>query len=118
MSVAGTVPIAGHCDPRFTQVRQAFESNFALHGELGAAVSVYREGRKVVDLWGGWAECTRTRPWTEHTLVNVFSVGKGIATLGVLDCVARGISTWMRRSRATGHASPEPTRARSVCVKC
>ena len=34
-------------------MRQAFVENFALRNELGAACSIYYQGEKVVDLWGG-----------------------------------------------------------------
>ncbi|MVO85974.1 serine hydrolase [Streptomyces sp. p1417] len=37
----------------FEPVRDAFVRNFAAAGERGAAVVVYRDGRPVVDLWGG-----------------------------------------------------------------
>ena len=48
------------------------------------------EGRPVVDLWCGWGDQARTRPWREDTLVNVFSVGKAFAALCALMLVARG----------------------------
>jgi CubicO group peptidase (beta-lactamase class C family) len=85
------LPIGGDCDPRFEPVRAAFRRNFQQLGELGAALTIYIDGHKVVDLWGGWADAARTLPWHENTLVNVFSVGKAISTLAVLDCVARGL---------------------------
>lgn len=78
-------PIGGTCDPRFATVGEAFATNFAERGEVGAAVCVVAGGRTVVDLWGGWADADRTRPWRADTLVNVFSVGKGLAAL----CCAR-----------------------------
>ena len=37
----------------FEPVREAFVRNFAELGDRGAAVAVYRDGHKVVDLWGG-----------------------------------------------------------------
>ncbi|HEX3405847.1 MAG TPA: serine hydrolase domain-containing protein [Caulobacteraceae bacterium] len=85
-----SVPIAGVCDPRFAPVREAFAGNFAQHDEIGAAVTLLVGGRKVADLWGGWADRARTRPWTEDTLVNFFSIGKAIAATCVLRLVQRG----------------------------
>ena len=58
--MADTLPIHGVCDPRFTSVRDAFADNFAQHGDFGAAVCVYLEGKPVLDLWGGWADAART----------------------------------------------------------
>ena len=86
-----TVPqIAGSCDTRFTPVREAFESNFREHGELGAAVTLTVKGRVVVDIWAGWMDAARTRAWERDTLVAVFSVGKAMAALCVLMLVERG----------------------------
>ena len=52
--------------------------NFAEYGELGAAVTVFVGGRKVVDLWGGVADERGGRAWDEDTVVPVFSCAKGI----------------------------------------
>ncbi|WP_067170423.1 serine hydrolase domain-containing protein [Microtetraspora niveoalba] len=69
---------SGWADERFGAVADAFSRNFAEHGELGAAVTVFVGGRKVVDLWGGVADGRTGRPWTEETVVPVFSCAKGI----------------------------------------
>ncbi|MFJ9907814.1 serine hydrolase domain-containing protein [Streptomyces sp. NPDC101152] len=73
--------VDGHCDERFAAVRTAFEENFRERGELGAAVTVSVDGEVVVDLWGGWADAARTRPWERDTLVNVWSTTKGPTAL-------------------------------------
>lgn len=72
----------------FEPVREAFAANLAARGDRGAAVAVYRDGRKVVDLWGGQADArTALRsadhpgtPWTEGTAQVVRSVTKGVAS--------------------------------------
>ncbi|MFJ5304536.1 serine hydrolase domain-containing protein [Streptomyces sp. NPDC088350] len=94
--------IDGHCDPRFTAVRTAFEENFRDRDELGAAVTVTVDGETVVDLWGGWADAARTRPWERDTLVNVWSTTKGpvalcahiLADRGLLDLDAPVAAYW------------------------
>ncbi len=85
-----TPEIYGRCDARFARVRDALARNFAQHGELGAAVAVELGGRAVVDLWGGWADESRSRAWRPDTLVNVFSVGKAVAAVALLREVERG----------------------------
>ncbi|HTO57699.1 MAG TPA: serine hydrolase domain-containing protein [Pseudomonadales bacterium] len=70
-------------------MRTAFAQNFHERGEVGAAVAVTVDGRFVVDLWGGWADEARTRAWQRDTLVNVFSVGKAVATVALLMLVER-----------------------------
>lgn len=87
----GDVPeIHGLCDARFTAVRDAMARNFRDHGEVGAAVSLTIDGRAVVDLWAGWTDAERSRPWQRDTLVDVFSVGKAMVTLALLKLVERG----------------------------
>ncbi|WP_228983021.1 serine hydrolase domain-containing protein [Streptomyces sp. DH12] len=73
MDVQGTV------DPGFEPVRDAFTRNFDQRGERGAAVAVYRDGRKVVDLWAGTRDVDGTAPWAVDTAQIVRSVTKGVA---------------------------------------
>ncbi len=84
------VPIDGSVDPAFDAVRSAFAENFSSRGELGAAVCVVVDGRRVVDLWGGWRDGGRQRRWQRDTLVNVFSVGKAVAAVCVARLVGQG----------------------------
>ncbi|MFG2431761.1 serine hydrolase domain-containing protein [Streptomyces sp. NPDC048590] len=83
--------IHGHCDDRFAAVRDAFEANFAERDELGAAVTVLLDGAPVVDLWGGWADGARTRPWERDTVVNVWSTTKGPTALCAHILADRGL---------------------------
>ncbi|MFG2369129.1 serine hydrolase domain-containing protein [Streptomyces mirabilis] len=83
--------VHGHCDARFAAVRTAFEENFRDRDELGAAVTVTLDGETVVDLWGGWADAARTRPWERETLVNVWSTSKGPTSLCVHILADRGL---------------------------
>ncbi len=83
--------IDGHCDPSFAGVRDALANNFEEHRELGAAVCVHVEGRAVVDLWGGHRDLAQQRPWQRDTLVNAWSVGKGVLAILALTLVERGL---------------------------
>ena len=83
-------PVAGWTDPRFTAVLEAFRDNFVEHGEVGASVCVTVGGRTVVDLWGGHADAEARRPFGPDTLVNVFSVGKGLVALLAARLLGRG----------------------------
>jgi CubicO group peptidase (beta-lactamase class C family) len=83
--------IHGTCDPQFEALRDALAENFAAHGELGAAATLIVDGRVVADLWGGWRDADRTTPWTQDTLVSVFSVGKAFAAICALMLVDRGV---------------------------
>ncbi len=73
--------VEGACDPRFSRVREVFVQNFSTCGETGAAVALTLDGRSVVDLWAGWADAERTRPWQRDTIVNVYSTTKGMTAI-------------------------------------
>ncbi|MFJ6633893.1 serine hydrolase domain-containing protein [Streptomyces sp. NPDC091376] len=73
MDVQGTVAEG------FEPVREAFIRNFEARGERGAAVAVYRDGVKVVDLWGGVRDVDGTEPWAVDTAQVVRSATKGVA---------------------------------------
>ena len=80
----------GKVDARFSRVRDVFAEGFASHGELGAAVAVTLDGELVVDLYQGFTDRARTRPWTESTLANLFSVTKAWTAVCVLRLVDEG----------------------------
>ncbi|MEU6993830.1 serine hydrolase domain-containing protein [Streptomyces sp. NPDC046465] len=76
-----TVHVHGTCAPGFESVREEFERSFAERGELGASVAATVGGEVVIDLWGGDADRTGTRPWERDTLVNIYSTTKGMTAL-------------------------------------
>ena len=81
--------IHGRCDDRFGAVREALERNLQ-DEELGARVAVDLDGEIVVDIWGGHTDVEQTKPWTEDTIVNVWSTTKTITSLAALMLVDRG----------------------------
>ncbi|MFD3695639.1 serine hydrolase domain-containing protein [Streptomyces sp. NPDC058646] len=89
-----TVDIQGVVAEGFEPVRDAFVRNFELLGDRGAAVAVYRDGRKVVDLWGGTRDADGTgpgTPWTADTAQIVRSATKGVAAAVPLLLHQRGL---------------------------
>jgi CubicO group peptidase (beta-lactamase class C family) len=84
------VAIEGTCDARFARVREAFAESFVSRRETGASISIALDGRTVVDLWGGWADKARTRPWTRDTIVNVYSTTKGLTAICAHRLAAEG----------------------------
>ena len=83
--------INGVCDPRYAAVRREFERNFRERGEIGAAVCVYENGKKVVDLWGGYKDVARTVPWDGDTIVIMNSVAKSMCALSTHILIDRGL---------------------------
>jgi len=86
--------IEGSADEGYGKVADAFRANFAAHREVGAAVAVYRNGVKVVDLWGGYRNGFTKTPWQQDTVVNMFSTTKGIASLAVTVAASRGLISY------------------------
>ncbi|OBG83873.1 EstA family serine hydrolase, partial [Mycobacterium sp. E136] len=83
--------IGGDVDEGYGKVADAFRRNLSSGREIGAAVAAYRDGRKVVDLWGGYRDASTRSPWRGDTLVNVFSTTKGVASLAVAVAASRGL---------------------------
>jgi CubicO group peptidase (beta-lactamase class C family) len=81
---------AGFTHERFAPAREVFEANLASGADLGASFAVTLEGESVVDLWGGWADEAKTRPWEEDTIVNVYSTTKTMTALTALLLADRG----------------------------
>jgi CubicO group peptidase (beta-lactamase class C family) len=81
----------------FERVRDAFAENFTQRGELGGATCAYRDGEKVVDLWGGIRNAETGAPWERDTMVIVFSATKGLAAMTLALAHSRGWLDYERR---------------------
>src|SRR5215471_17215600 len=66
------------------RIQPPFDENFEKFGDLGAAVSVWQDGKPLVDLCGGFQDAGREKPWTSDTLVLIWSATKGIGSTCVL----------------------------------
>ena len=82
--------VQGTADPRFEPVANAFADVVAVQSGSGASVAVWHSGAWVVDLWGGFADADRTRPWTADSIAMVYSVTKPFAAMGALLLADRG----------------------------
>ncbi len=61
-----------------------FRENFEKFDELGAALSIWQDGKPILDLYCGFRDARREKPWTDETLVLIWSATKGIGTACVL----------------------------------
>ncbi len=82
--------IQGTCAPEFAAVQETFAENFRRRGEIGAAVCVYKDGKKVVDLWGGHKDLAKIEPWAEDTIVIMNSLAKSMSALCMHILIDRG----------------------------
>ena len=82
--------VSGTCDARFAPVRDALAEQLD-KDELGAGIVLDVDGRTVVDIWGGWCDTERHRPWEQDTITNVWSTTKTVTNLAALMLVDRGL---------------------------
>ena len=106
--MVASIEVKGRCDNKFSRVQETFAENFASKDEIGATVAVYLDGVAVVDLWGGYADAARTKPWEQDTIVTVYSTTKGLTAIcahrlidqGKLDVDAPVASYWPEFAQA------------------
>lgn len=82
--------VEGTCDDRFSAMRDLLQANIDSGADLGASVAVTLAGEPVVDMWGGWADSEKTKPWGADTITNVWSTTKTMTNLAALVLVDRG----------------------------
>ena len=82
--------VSGTCDARFAPVRDALAEQLE-KDELGASIVLDIDGHTVVDIWGGWCDTERRRPWAQDTITNVWSTTKTVTNLAALMLVDRGL---------------------------
>jgi CubicO group peptidase (beta-lactamase class C family) len=85
------IEIHGHCDEKFQPFLRTFEKGFKDGKELGASFALSIDGELVIDVWAGFSDRAKTRPWQEDTLVFVASTSKIACALCGLMLVDRGL---------------------------
>ncbi len=79
--------------PELDHLQKTFEENFAMGLECGAALSVWIDGTECLSLHGGFQDPKRLVPWTDDTLVLVWSATKGPASACVVHAMEQaGVS--------------------------
>ncbi len=81
--------IEGACDKRFDAVGEALAASLD-DRDVGASVAVYLDDEPVVDIWAGYVDVERTRPWERDTITCVWSTTKTMAALCALILADRG----------------------------
>jgi CubicO group peptidase (beta-lactamase class C family) len=72
--------VSGAFDRHFAEAVRAFATLFPGPRFGGGALAVYITGRKVVDVWTGWADRDGTHQWTSDTGALAFSATKGLTS--------------------------------------
>ena len=72
------VTVEGNVSDGFERVADVF-ADLWKDVEVGASCCVFHEGKKVVDIWGGYIDREMTVPWQSDTLINVYSTTKAVS---------------------------------------
>ena len=83
--------IQGNCDHKFTEVKELFESIHSSGREIGSSFAVYKDGKALVDIWGGYTDKEQTNPWNKDSLATVWSTTKGVAAITCALAVEKGL---------------------------
>ena len=78
--------VQGTCKEKFLEIKKIFQQSFDSGEENGAAISVIQNDNVLINLFGGTKNGVDA--WDENTIVNTFSLSKGIYAA----CVSKLIS--------------------------
>ena len=82
--------VQGYTTDTFASLRDVFERQLDSGEDVGASIAVMLRCELVADIWGGYTDETKTRPWERDTIVNVWSVTKTMTFLVALMLSDRG----------------------------
>jgi Beta-lactamase len=123
-------------------VRDCFAEVVRAQPGTGAGFAAWCDGRLVADLWGGYADLERRRPWQASSLVQPYSVSKPFAAVCALGLVEAGrldldapVQRYWPEFRArrryvtcsrirpgwwhwTGRCLPRPSMTGTGCARC
>lgn len=82
--------IDGVSDSAFSDALDVFSQILEHPEQRGAALCVQVAGETVIDVWGGVTDRQGEQLWQRDTLINIFSSGKPIVAVVLLQMVAEG----------------------------
>ncbi len=82
--------VQGDIAPGFEPVAEVF-ADLQRALPQGAALAVYRDGEPLLDIWAGARDKAGELPWVADTRVNIFSAGKPLVAIAVLQLAAEGV---------------------------
>lgn len=86
----GAVEVHGEVAAGFEPVVAAFQAGIVEPRTTGAAMSVWRGGREVVNVWAGTADARSGSAWAADTTGVLFSCSKGLASIVIGRLAAAG----------------------------
>jgi len=85
------IEIKGYCEDKFNNVKDVFRTNFEENLEVGASFAVTIDGKHVIDIWSGFTDADKSKPWEKDTIVNVYSTTKVMTAICIHVLVDRGL---------------------------
>ena len=68
--------IYGECEDQFSGVKELFNELHSTDREVGSSFAVYKDGKPIVDIWGGHSNSNKETVWEKNTLATVWSTTK------------------------------------------
>ena len=96
--------IQGNCDHKFKEVKDLFQSLHSSGREVGSSFAVYKNGKPIVDIWGGYTDKQKTNLWNQGSLATVWSTTKGVAAITCALAVEKGLLDYEKK---VSHYWPE-----------
>ncbi|MCK4284772.1 MAG: beta-lactamase family protein, partial [Candidatus Lokiarchaeota archaeon] len=89
--MSNELEVKGYTDPKFKTIKDVFKENFKEFNEVGASFAVFYDNKFVVDIWGGYSNPEKTKPWNKDSIAKVYSTNKIITSICALILVDRGL---------------------------
>ena len=70
-------------------LEEYFRENFAVRGEVGASLSIWKDGEEILGLADGWCDRAKARSWDHDTLIPVYSATKAPAAATLLHVLSK-----------------------------
>ena len=81
--------VQGTYEEKFLPIKNIFQQSFDNNEEHGAGFSVIQNGNILINLFGGTRDGKKA--WDENTIVNTFSLSKGIYATCVSKLIAENL---------------------------
>ena len=82
--------VKGYCDSKFKEIEDILRDSIESSYEIGASVAVSYNKEMIVDLHGGFKDESKNIAWDKDTIVNTYSVTKGITAICIAMLIDRG----------------------------
>ena len=83
--------IYGECENQFSEVKELFNELHSTDREIGSSFAVYKNGKPIIDIWGGYSDKDRQNKWEKDTLATVWSTTKGVAAITLAYAFEKGL---------------------------